>query len=169
MQPSRPYHAIAKTSTGWQAEVAGMKTPGDWELEARNITATDGGDAAVMHDTATDDVRVAIIEGNKITALFFASATPVVVARQHAATLIGSDVAGLAALAGRVSADMPDPGATVCACFNVGVNTLRDAIGQGATTVAALGNATCAGTNCGSCKPELAALIAQFQIPVAAE
>ncbi len=169
MEPSRPYHAIAKTSTGWQAEVAGMKPPRDWELEARNITATERGDAAVMHDAATGDVRVAIIEDNKITALFFASTSPVVVARQHAATLIGSDVAGLAALAGRVSADMPDPGATVCACFNVGVNTLRDAIGKGATTVAALGEATCAGTNCGSCKPELAALIGQFQIPVAAE
>ncbi|MDO6589273.1 nitrate reductase [Loktanella sp. D2R18] len=169
MEPSRPYHAIARTSTGWQTEVAGMKIPGDWELEARNITATQRGDAAVMHDAATGDVRVAIIDNNKVTALFFASTTPVVVARQHAAGLIGSDVAGLAALAGRVAADMPDPGATVCACFNVGVNTLRDAIGQGATTVTALGNATCAGTNCGSCKPELATLIAQFQIPVAAE
>ncbi|SFR33982.1 assimilatory nitrate reductase (NADH) alpha subunit apoprotein [Yoonia tamlensis] len=169
MQPSRPYHAIAKTGTGWQAECAGMKAPHDWELEARNITATKGGDAAVLHDAATGDVRVAIIKDNKIAALFFASTTPVVVARQHAASLIGTDVAGLAALAGRAAADMPDPGATVCACFNVGVNTLRDAIGQGANTVAALGKATCAGTNCGSCKPELAALIAQFQIPVAAE
>ncbi|KJZ20920.1 nitrate reductase [Loktanella sp. S4079] len=169
MQPSRPYHAIAKTSTGWQAECAGMKTPSDWEREARNITNTKTGSAAVMQDATTGDVRVAIIENDEIQALFFASTEPVIVARQHASTLIGSDVASLAALAGRTAADMPDPGATVCACFNVGVNTLRDAIGQGATSVAALGEATCAGTNCGSCKPELAALLAQFQIPVAAE
>ncbi|WP_394178237.1 molybdopterin-dependent oxidoreductase [Yoonia maritima] len=169
MQPSRPYHAIAKTSTGWQAEFAGMKAPSNWEHEARNIAGTKAGSAAVMQDATTGDVRVAIIENDQISALFFASTTPVVVARQHAATLIGSGVASLEALAGRTAADMPDPGATVCACFNVGVNTLRGAISDGAMSVAALGEATCAGTNCGSCKPELAALIAQFQIPVAAE
>jgi assimilatory nitrate reductase catalytic subunit len=55
---------------------------------------------------------------------------------------------------------MPDPGAIVCACLGVGVNTIRQAIGQGCAGVAALGQATGAGTNCGSCRPELAALLA---------
>ena len=55
---------------------------------------------------------------------------------------------------------LPDPGAIVCACLGVGVNTIRQAIGQGCAGVAALGQATGAGTNCGSCRPELAALLA---------
>ncbi|HBR39498.1 MAG TPA: hypothetical protein DD939_19645 [Sulfitobacter pontiacus] len=43
------------------------------------------------------------------------------------------------------------------------------AIAGGASTVAALGDATCAGTNCGSCKPELAALLDQTLQRMAAE
>ena len=169
MTPTRPYHAIAKTTTGWQAECAGLKTPKDWEAEARSITGTDTGDAAILHDATTGQTRVAIISGDRIVALFFASPTPVIVARPHAAAMIGQEVSSLNALAGRAAADQPDPGPTVCACFQVGANTLRDAIAGGASTVDALGKATCAGTNCGSCKPELAALISQFQLPVAAE
>ena len=167
--PHYPYHAIARTQTGWQAEFAGRKAPVDWEIAARRVTGCDSGDAAVMTDAATGQTRVAIIAEGIVTALFFASREPVVVARAHAASLIGSNVSSLAALAGRGAADRPDPGATVCACYNVGVSTLRAAIKDGAQTVGALGEATCAGTNCGSCKPELAALIAAAPLPMAAE
>ena len=73
--------------------------------------------------------------------------------------MIGTKVAAVEALAGRPGADRPDPGATVCSCYTVGVNTLRAAVAGGADTVEKLGRATCAGTNCGSCKPELQALI----------
>jgi len=104
-----------------------------------------------------------------ITALFFAAPTPVVVSRSAIIDMIGTDTAPLAALAGRSPSDRPDAGATVCACFNVGRNTLLAAVSNGADSVAALGEATCAGTNCGSCKPELTALVAQAQIPMAAE
>jgi assimilatory nitrate reductase catalytic subunit len=53
-----------------------------------------------------------------------------------------------------------DPGPTVCACFGVGVNVIRAAISDGCTTVAEVGAKLRAGTNCGSCRPELAKLIA---------
>jgi assimilatory nitrate reductase catalytic subunit len=83
--------------------------------------------------------------------------------------LIGTDTPPLVALAGRSAADQPDAGATVCACFNVGRNTLLAAAANGARSLAALGDATCAGTNCGSCKPELTALLAEASLPMAAE
>lgn len=74
------------------------------------------------------------------------------------------------ALAGRPSADMPDPGPTICACLNVGLNTIRRAlVGGGLNSVAAIGQALGAGSNCGSCRPELAALLARAQMPAAAE
>ncbi len=50
-------------------------------------------------------------------------------------------------------------GATVCACFGVRSQALALAIAAGATDVAALGKATNAGTNCGSCQPELRRLL----------
>ncbi len=73
-------------------------------------------------------------------------------------------------LAGRPGADAPDPGPTICACLNVGLNQIRRAIKSGhALTVAALGEALGAGTSCGSCRPELANLINRFSQPKAAE
>ena len=50
---------------------------------------------------------------------------------------------------------MPDPGPTVCACFSVGLNAVKEAIAAGAGDVDAVGRATRAGTNCGSCRSEI--------------
>ncbi|GAA3974615.1 nitrate reductase [Allohahella marinimesophila] len=60
----------------------------------------------------------------------------------------------LTLLAGRAS-DAVDCGAIVCACLSVGERTLEAAVSEGAKDVAALSLATRAGTNCGSCLPEL--------------
>jgi assimilatory nitrate reductase catalytic subunit len=51
----------------------------------------------------------------------------------------------------------------VCACFRVGSRTLRDAIEKhGITTTQQLGARLKAGTNCGSCLPEIRSLIASM-------
>ena len=167
--PQTPYAAIARTQTGWQAELAGSKTPADWEAEARSLVGQNKGQVSIQTDAATGTVRVAITQNEVITALFFASSAPVVLSRTAMIGLVGTDTVPLVALAGRSGADEPDAGATVCACFNVGRNTLLAAAANGAGSVAALGEATCAGTNCGSCKPELTALLAEASLPMAAE
>jgi assimilatory nitrate reductase catalytic subunit len=143
--------------------------PVDWEAEARLLCGQPTGELSVQSDTKTGTTRIAIAQDGRIMALFFASPKPVILSRATIVSLIGSETPPLAALAGRAQADQPDAGATVCACFNVGRNTLLEAVTKGAITVAALGEVTCAGTNCGSCKPELAALLAQTQVPMAAE
>jgi nitrite reductase (NADH) large subunit len=56
----------------------------------------------------------------------------------------------------------------VCSCHKVTEATLRDAIEQGADSIAALSDATKAGTGCGSCKTELSQLIAISKKPAAA-
>ncbi|MCK5639273.1 MAG: (2Fe-2S)-binding protein [Gammaproteobacteria bacterium] len=55
-----------------------------------------------------------------------------------------------------------DIGRIVCACHSVGGHTLLDAIKDGNTSVETLGECTQAGTNCGSCIPELKGLLAQM-------
>jgi len=53
-----------------------------------------------------------------------------------------------------------DPGLLVCACFGVGQNVIREAIEkQGLGSTDLIGCALKAGTNCGSCLPELRSLI----------
>jgi len=48
-----------------------------------------------------------------------------------------------------------DKGRIICACRSVGEKTILSAIADGALTVEAIGEATSAGTACGSCKGEL--------------
>ncbi|MBI3507763.1 MAG: molybdopterin-dependent oxidoreductase [Proteobacteria bacterium] len=64
-----------------------------------------------------------------------------------------------AILAGRPAAFV-DLGPVVCACHGVRRATIEGAIAGGCTTPEAIGAATKAGTNCGSCIPELAAAVA---------
>lgn len=62
----------------------------------------------------------------------------------------------MAMLSGSPPAGREDCGKTVCACFGVGENTIKSAIADnGLTTVQGIGECINAGTNCGSCIPEL--------------
>lgn len=165
----RPYFAKMRCDTGWRAEVAGLKTPESWEKEARGILGIQSGDAVVFEDKFNGTARIAITENGVLRGAFFAAKSPVAVARNFVTAQIGKAECENV-LAGAPGADQPDPGATVCSCLNVGVNTLRGVIASGATSVEALGNCTGAGTNCGSCKPELQALLRDIPImKVAAE
>ncbi len=66
-------------------------------------------------------------------------------------------------LSGRAIEGGANAGPIVCACFGVGRNTICDAIAAGARTPAAIGAQLKAGTNCGSCIPEMKRLIAQAE------
>jgi len=60
-------------------------------------------------------------------------------------------------LSGKTTAGPADPGPLICACFGVGPNVIRDCIASGvaASVEDDIGAALRAGTNCGSCLPEL--------------
>ncbi|SDX44641.1 nitrate reductase [Litoreibacter albidus] len=163
------YAAVARTRTGWQAEFAGLHTPESWEGFARTVMDVEGCTMSQVLGRDGRYGRLAFHDGDHLTGVLFSSPSPVSLSRSYAVSLIGTSVPALRALAGRSGADQPDPGATICACLNIGVNTLRSAISAGANSVDALGAATCAGTNCGSCKPELARLIEDMRQPEIAQ
>ncbi len=64
-------------------------------------------------------------------------------------------------LSGKPAQGLAATGPVVCACFGIGRNTICDAIAAGARSAAEIGLKLKAGTNCGSCIPELKRLIAQ--------
>lgn len=75
----------------------------------------------------------------------------------------------LALLAGRSLDGAADPGPTVCACFGVGLTAIRAAFASGgAATPEDVGRQLKAGTNCGSCLPEIRRIGAQARETVAA-
>jgi assimilatory nitrate reductase catalytic subunit len=55
--------------------------------------------------------------------------------------------------------DADDRGEEICACFGVSSATIEAAIADGALSLDAVGAATRAGTNCGSCRPEIRTLL----------
>lgn len=66
----------------------------------------------------------------------------------------------MAMLSGSPPAGREDCGKTICACFGVGENTIKTAISkQGIDSIKAIGECLNAGTNCGSCIPELQQLL----------
>ena len=65
-----------------------------------------------------------------------------------------------AVLSGKPTDGLTDPGPMICACFGVGLNVIREAIAGGAAvSVEDIGTALRAGTNCGSCLPELKRIV----------
>jgi assimilatory nitrate reductase catalytic subunit len=72
---------------------------------------------------------------------------------QRAMLLSGCATGGLAAA-----------GPLVCACFGVGRTAIGDAIAAGARSPAEIGAQLKAGTNCGSCIPEMRRLIAEVAV-----
>jgi assimilatory nitrate reductase catalytic subunit len=56
----------------------------------------------------------------------------------------------------------------VCACFAVPRAVIEIAIAKGATSVDAIGRATQAGTNCGSCRAEIRQLVKSRELVAAA-
>jgi assimilatory nitrate reductase catalytic subunit len=66
-------------------------------------------------------------------------------------------------LSGKPAQGLASAGPVVCACFGVGRTTICDAIAAGARSASEIGLRLKAGTNCGSCIPELKRLIAQSE------
>lgn len=168
MAPQSEYWAVARTPQGWRAELAGSSTPGDWAEAARALFGLEDAETQQVADPARGIFRIAFHREGRLLAALFVSPGPVAVMRDYLAAQPGNDAPRI--LTGTSPADQPDPGPMVCACFNVGVNTILAAIeDEGLMSVEAIGASLEAGTSCGSCRPELAALLQSTQAKEAAE
>ncbi|MEM5495094.1 molybdopterin-dependent oxidoreductase [Hoeflea sp. AS16] len=167
------YWAVARTVGGWRAEFALVE---DHDEVQHFICAVLGIDAATPLLSFTDPksglVRHAAFDGTSLLGAVFLSRQPVAVSRSWAADQLEQDYANLSSrwriIAGRPANDMPDKGAIVCACMNVGVNDIIGAVRSGCGSVDAVSRSTSAGTNCGSCKAEIKVILDEHQI-IAAE
>ncbi|MBD8689728.1 MULTISPECIES: nitrate reductase [unclassified Rhizobium] len=158
------YWAVAKAQDGWRLELGFDEAPDDWTQWTRNVFAIAPHIEPVGYaDRKGAQVRLAFFDGNKLLAAIFIADTPVAVARSWAVSQLSASYDDIRArfglVAGRPGAHGADPGATVCSCFGVGINQITAAIRDGCRSVESVGAATCAGTNCGSCRAEIRGLI----------
>ncbi|SMY09175.1 nitrate reductase [Flavimaricola marinus] len=164
IDPDCDYWARTPTAKGWRCELAGLETPDNWEDAARRLFGQTQGSMQTLEDKQGGSFRAVLFGDRGLEAALFVSAKPVAVMRDYLAGLPDS------AITGRTPVDQVDPGPTICACFGVGLNTILSAIdSRQLQSVEAIGAALQAGTNCGSCRPELAGLLASSQNREAAE
>jgi assimilatory nitrate reductase catalytic subunit len=125
-------------------------------------------DLAVYADPARGVFRYASFVDGALDACLFIARDPKSLPDRAAAVMMFSepppDHNRARVLAGVSLAGIPSPGPTVCACFAVGRATIVEAVQSAKlTSVAEIGTTLRAGTNCGSCLPELATILREAE------
>lgn len=163
---SEDYWNLTKGYGLWRYEIAGSDMPSNWAEHARQLLCAHEKNVAWMEyfDSARKQYRAARLVANHLESCVFIGPDHVLPNRDWLMALFDKemlteqDKAFL--LSGRPGDTSEDAGATICSCFGVGRNTLTKAIQeQGVDTVEGLGDMLQAGTNCGSCIPELKGLL----------
>ena len=167
--PRIAYAVRAAGRRHWRYELADDRAPGDWRILAQGLLgyphAAQGGDEWTEYqDRRVGRYRCAWLREGRLMGCMFVDKTPLPQPREWLGGLFVMDRLDdgdrRSLLLGKPLSG-EDPGRTVCACFGVGANTLRRGIqAQGLDSVEAIGHALRAGTNCGSCIPELQSLLA---------
>lgn len=148
-------------------EVAGRKRPPDWSEWVRSLLGVQAPDADYLEysDAGSSLYRAAYLLDDRLQACAYFCRRPELPPRAWLASLVAQDrlqsADRLALLAGRPLHAVDDAGPLVCSCFAVGRKTLCDLIArEGLTDARQLGERLRAGTNCGSCLPEIRRLLA---------
>jgi len=156
------YWAVSRSQGLWRYEIAGNQIPGDWAKTARKILCqhADEVEWTEYFDSAVNRYRAARIEDGRLESCIFIGPDFSLPERDWLLKLFKdeklNDVDRKSVLTGKPASGEKDAGKTVCACFNVGINTLVDTIqSKNLTTPEQVGEILKAGTNCGSCLPEI--------------
>jgi assimilatory nitrate reductase catalytic subunit len=133
-----------------------------WRGYAREVFGAD--EVAEYVDAPRGLFRAAAFREGKLTGCLFVAPSDAPPRWEAVRDLFESEDLGdlerRVLLSGKSVEGMADPGPVVCACFGVGLNLIRDAIVTGgAVGVEEIGAALRAGTNCGSCVPELKRIV----------
>jgi assimilatory nitrate reductase catalytic subunit len=160
--PPHAWSARVAVTGGYGYLLADNADIAGWQSWLKSLTSDD---LAEYKDFGGGVYRAASFDGGGIeTCLFIGPARDAgdwnVVKDLFAAGPLGNDQRRML-LSGKSADGLANAGPIVCACFGVGRNTICDAITAGAHSAAEIGAKLKAGTNCGSCIPELKRLIAQ--------
>jgi len=148
-----------------QYEFAGRGDPAQREAVRKVLSRGLVGELVAYEDAGAGSRREAWVRDGKLVAVLFMTTSGRLPPREWLADLFGMPVlsaeARSALLFGRPPGAPVDKGPTVCACLKVGARAVQAAITAGAVDADAVGAATGAGTNCGSCRPEIARMITE--------
>lgn len=158
------YWAIARCHDGWRVELAYSVADRDWsEVAAALFAGSPESQMLAYHDVRSGQHRYACFAKGSLRGALYLAREPVTVSRDWAVAKLSASFDNarrrFTMIAGRPCQGSLDKGATVCSCFGIGANQIATAIAKGCASVAAVGQATQAGTNCGSCRAEIRTMI----------
>jgi assimilatory nitrate reductase catalytic subunit len=152
----------------WRYEVAGDESPADWPQQARFLLSDEHDPRSnwvEFFDRSRSHYRAARFIGERLESCVFIGKDAALPERDWLIGLFQKDALDAgerqSLLTGTPPRGQEHTGRIICACFSVGEQTLREAIASGSDSVEALGIRLKAGSNCGSCIPELRQLLAQ--------
>lgn len=145
---------------GWVYELAGNGL-----IDADSLLPA--GERSEVADLAKGLRRVAVLDGTgRLVAALYVTRSGTLPSRDWIAGQLGqAGVATPELLAARPSTPAPDRGPVVCVCHGIGASQILAVVEDGAATVAAVGQACGAGTNCGSCRPAIARMLREWNEP----
>ncbi|WP_372523769.1 molybdopterin-dependent oxidoreductase [Sulfuricaulis sp.] len=161
------YWAAARGPGLWRYELAGDELPQDWASAARAVLCAHDEKIEWIEyfDKAARRYRAARLTKGKLESCIFIGPNPELPPRDWLAGLFALEALDAPTRAGLLTGIPPkgcrDMGRQVCACFGVGETAILEAIQSGCATATDIGARLKAGTNCGSCVPELKALLGQ--------
>jgi len=145
-------------------EFAGRGDEAERAALRRALTRRAGADVLRYEDAGSGALREAYFADGRLERLLFLTTSGALPPRDWLAELFALDTLGpaerSALLIGRPPGRAVETGPLVCACRGVRTTRIEAAIAGGADTVDAVGEATGAGTSCGSCRPEIGRLLA---------
>jgi assimilatory nitrate reductase catalytic subunit len=150
-------------------EFAGRGDAREREALRKALLAGAPADVLRFEDPAAGALREAFLAENRLDRVLFTAAAGELPPRAWIAELFAADALGAqeraALLIGRAPGRPADASPVVCACRNVRAAAVGRAVAAGAVDVDAVAEVTGAGSNCGSCRPEIARLIASTPRP----
>jgi len=163
------YTVLIKGNGYFHYEVASSRKIRNWQYHLANQLSpyTNKLNWQTYQDDKKSLFRTACFSANELQAVLIISPHSRLPQRGWIGSLFDSlrteplkDDERMALLTGKPPLGTPDVGKIICACFNVGEKTILSAIKDSKlTTPQAVGKLSKAGTNCGSCVPEIKALI----------
>jgi len=160
------YWARATGDGFYRYEIAGEQAPGDWGAWARRMLCESNDDVNWVEylDIAVRRYRGVRMVADRVESCLFIAPDTQLPPRSWLAGLFKQETleeqSRASLLTGVAPSGQEDVGRIVCACFSVGVKTIMNAIkDQRLVSTDEIGKALKAGTNCGSCVPELRSLI----------
>lgn len=165
--PPADWRVRVRLATGWLHLVALDRMPEpSWRAWVAAVVpeATEG-DIVELLDHRDDVYRVAWIHESRLAGCACVAGAGSLPPWEWLGGLLGgaplNESTRRALLAGRAPDGSGDYGSLVCACFGVGHARILEAIAAGGlSSVETIGEVLGAGTNCGSCLPELRRLLA---------